>query len=502
MSNTRADAAILYTQVVTRDLAGIARIAGATVIGRSIALNTFVDDALTLDEFTVVGHTDYVSLVFISASDFRAIVDATDPRLSVLSSSVLVTTETNHPLELLQAKVEAAGITMLLCPDVDLDGLRLRIAMTLAEDRAAEARLVTTGTKVLTQVARRGGVGAVVVELAHRLNGWVVLLDSQGQAITSAGAGALHLKDAVAVAFHRPVRVRHPGLQVHPVGEAGDLRAFLVVASRHGNTSRTRDLAAQAAALLDLLLRTHDHSETEQLGRELMMAALLAGPAMPAERLLRRVGVRDGSLTGFVLSSRTKSVDLERLVLRWLDELGAAHIVTREKERIIGLLPDDLVGDLEKRVEAFVLEAQVPLRCGIGSSASVDALSHTITEARQAHDVALVDNRAVAAYAALPTVNLLLNSLDVASLAHVARSLDPLRGKNGAYDNLMQTLRVYLAEHGSWGVAAERLGIHRHTLKNRILHIEKLTGLSMSSADDRFTAWLAMRAAGHRAISR
>jgi purine catabolism regulator len=289
---------------------------------------------------------------------------------------------------------------------------------------------------------------------------------------------------------------------VHPVGEAEDLRAFLVVASREGTTSRTRDLASQAAALLDLLLRTHDHSSTERLGRNLMMAALLGEPNSPAEQLLRRFGVRDDSLTGFVLSSRTKSVDLERLVLRWLDELGAAHIFTRERDRIIGLVSDDLAGSLAERVEAFAAGAQVPLHCGTGSSTRLDALAHTIAEARQAHDLALADNRATASYEALPTVQYMLNSLDSTSLAQVAHSLDPLRDVGGEHAYLMQTLEVYLSEHGSWGVAAERLGVHRHTLKNRILQIEKLTGLSMTSPDDRFAAWLALRAAGHRTLSR
>jgi purine catabolism regulator len=193
-------------------------------------------------------------------------------------------------------------------------------------------------------------------------------------------------------------------------------------------------------------------------------------------------------------------VDLERLVLRWLDELGAAHIFTREKDRIVGVISGDLAGALVQRVEGFAEAAQVPLHCGIGSSARVDTLTHTIGEARQAHDLAIADNRVTVSYEALPTVRYVLNSLDTDSLAQVARSLGPLRNLSSEHGDLMQTLEVYLGEHGSWGVAADRLGIHRHTLKNRILQIEKLTGLSMTSADDRFAAWLGLRAAGHRAL--
>ena len=78
--------------------------------------------------------------------------------------------------------------------------------------------------------------------------------------------------------------------------------------------------------------------------------------------------------------------------------------------------------------------------------------------------------------------------------AHLAEVLDPLRGDDGLHGELTRTLRVYLAEHGSWGVAAEQLGVHRQTLTNRIHRVEELTGLSMGNPDDRTAAWLAIRA--------
>lgn len=482
---------------MTRDLAAIARLVDASIAGDAIPANRPIDDAVLIEDFTVVAHTDFVSLVFVSPGELLAILRSAGDRLGLLRGAAVITAGDDTDIAAIAGLAEEARITVLLCPGQRLDVVHLSVLAILAKDTAAEARLVTAGTRVLTQVARRGGIRAVVDELARRLDGWGVLLDSHAQVITSAGAGALHLDDAVAVALQRPVRVRHPGLQVHLVGQAEDARAFLVVASRNATTSRTRDLSAQAAALIDLLLRTHDYSATERLGRDVMMRAVLGGAVGSGSSLLRRWGVRDESMSAFVISSRTKSVDLERLVSRWLGEMGAALTITMEKGRLTGLLPEDAVDDFATRVESFVGEAHMPLRCGIGSAAALDVLASSMAEARQAHDTALLDGQPVLRYQALSTVRFVLNSLDQDAIAQLTRSIEALSDQPA----LIETLSAYLSEHGSWGVAAQRLGIHRHTLKSRIHQIEVLTGLSMSNPDDRFSAWLALRSATYRTTS-
>lgn len=475
---------------MARDVLSIARVLGGELIGDAVANATPVDAAIRLDEFSVVGHPGFATLVVAAAEPVVDALTAGGPRVDALRGAVIVTHGASRTV---RRAVEAAGVTAIIGTDAVDTVLHPLLVALLATDQAAEDRLVTTGTKVLTQVARRGGVSAVIAELARRIDGWAVLLDPHGQVISTAGAGGLHVKDAVAVAFNRPVRVRHPGLQVHPVGIGEDLSAYLVISSREGSMSRGRDLASQAAALLDLILRTHDRTTTERLGREVMIGTLLDG-GPPAAALLRRWGVHETSLTGFAVTARSKSVDLERLVTRWLDELGSAHLITEESGHLLGFLRDDRVDELERRIDDFTADARTPLRLGLGSPATSDALARTAAEARQALDVAVTDGRTVSRYRALPTVALVLDRLDAGDGARLAQVLDALRGDDGEHGELTRTLRVYLAEHGSWGVTAEQLGVHRQTLANRMHRIEELTGLSMGSPDDRTAAWLALRA--------
>jgi purine catabolism regulator len=134
------------------------------------------------------------------------------------------------------------------------------------------------------------------------------------------------------------------------------------------------------------------------------------------------------------------------------------------------------------------------VRLGLGSAAPVDALARSADEARQALETAIADARPVVRYRSLPTVAYVFDRLGEADASRLTMLLDPLLGSDGAHGDLARTLRVYLAEHGTWGVAAERLGVHRQTLANRIRRIEELTGLSMADPDDRTAAWLALRA--------
>lgn len=474
-----------------RSIAGALR--GELLIG-ALAPDAPVDAAVRLEEFMVVGHPEYATLVIGSGGAMAAALRLRERR-PALARAALVTADDGPRL---RSALARAGATAIVGADAAPEALHPLLVALLATDQAAEDRLVTTGTKVLTQVARRGGVRAVIAELAHRIDGWAVLVDPHGQPITTAGAGGLHVQDAVAVAFNRPVRVRHPGLQVHPVGPGEDLSAYLVISSREGSRSRSRDLASQTAALLDLLLRTHDHTTTERLGREVMIGTLLAGgPAATA--LLRRWGVRDRELTAFAVTARSKSVDVERLVLRWLDDLGAVHVVTEEAGHLLGFVRPEHADALARLVTdaeggEVAPEARLPLRLGLGSAVPADALATSAVEARRALEVAIADARPVVRYRALPTVEFVLGRLGEADASQLATLLDPLRAAGGEHGELTSTLRVYLAEHGTWGVAAERLGIHRQTLASRIRRIEELTGLSMSDPDDRTAAWLALRA--------
>tara|TARA_R110002051_G_scaffold68640_5_gene123799 strand:- start:82 stop:1548 length:1467 start_codon:yes stop_codon:yes gene_type:complete len=482
------------------DVLTLARMLGGTLKNADQRATTLIDSVITANELSVHAHPQFVTAIVVRANELDELLTPDSSRADAVRAGVLVIETGSWKRGNLvssaevEKQIDSSGVMAIMCPPRTRSAVLTEIAAALAIDQAAEDRLVTSGTKVLTQVARRGGVKAVIAELAHRIDGWAVLLDSQGHAIASSGAGALHVRDAAAVALNQTVRVRHPGLQLHPVGASEDLTAYLVVASRAGAMSRIRDLASHGAALLDLLLRTHDNTTTDRLGREVMITSLLTGQSADARTLLRRWGVHEDRLTAFVLSSRSKAVDLERLVTRWFDELGWVHVMTLTNGAVLGFIRDDRVAALAARVEDYARDVNVPLRCGMGTSAPIEHLEQSASEARQAHEVAVADAQVRVEYTALPTVRFVLDELDGDARSSLAGTLNGLRESDGHHGDLTRTLRVYLAEHGVLGVTATQLNIHRQTLSSRLQQIEERTGLSMDNPDDRTAAWLALRA--------
>lgn len=470
----------------------VARAVGGIYAGQGVSERHPVDGVVRLDEFVVVGNPEFATLITGEAEALMGRLIADQEAASLLAQAVFVSSRDDPELHELLAH---HGLTGILGAQQAGEALHARLLTIIAEDQAADDRLVTTGTKVLTQVARRGGATAVLNELAHRIDGWAVLIDGYGQPIASAGAGRLHINDAAAVALGRPVKVRHQGLQTHQVGSDRELVGYLVISSRSSVTSRNRDLASQAASLFDLLLRTHDPSLTDRLGRNALLDTLLAGGSR-ASRLLQQWGVREPSLTAFAVGSRSRTVDLEQLVARWLDELGTEHIFATDTGRVSGFVPDESVPGLVEQVALFAPVGTELVHLGIGRAAPIEALAPSATQASQALDTAMEAGRITQRFADLPAVDLVLDGLAPDNLARLAGVLDALRDESGDHGDLAETLHVFLSEHGGHRSSAARLGIHRQTLGARIRRIEALTRLSMSLADDRAAAWLALRELG------
>ncbi len=57
---------------------------------------------------------------------------------------------------------------------------------------------------------------------------------------------------------------------------------------------------------------------------------------------------------------------------------------------------------------------------------------------------------------------------------------------------LRRTVEVFLAHHGARQPAADALGVHRNTLRQRLSRAERLLGVSLEDPTDRAEVWLAL----------
>ena len=96
----------------------------------------------------------------------------------------------------------------------------------------------------------------------------------------------------------------------------------------------------------------------------------------------------------------------------------------------------------------------------------------------------------VASYRDLGSLELLLGLPDAALEAFVDRVLGPV-ARSGP---LVESLRALLDSGCRWSEAADRLGVHRHTLRYRMERLEEQTGRHPDRPAERMELWLAVKA--------
>lgn len=154
-----------------------------------------------------------------------------------------------------------------------------------------------------------------------------------------------------------------------------------------------------------------------------------------------------------------------------------------------------MLGNIMDRVNLRFMD--IPLRIGIGNiSNNLSQAKISLYQAQQALKIASLEGKpnAIVTYARLGALKLLLKIHDRQELeSYYQETLGPLL----TYDqecgaNLRETLVVFLQENGHAIKAAEKLFIHRNTLKYRLQRVEEVLGLDLSDSDARITIQIAI----------
>ncbi len=175
---------------------------------------------------------------------------------------------------------------------------------------------------------------------------------------------------------------------------------------------------------------------------------------------------------------------------------GRVVILLQTGERDEGALRG-LADALLEWVREDLPEASVSL--GIGRPhARLDELRRSYYEASYAIRIRHMkdDTGFVADYGDLGSYMLLLGLQDTPSLAVFS---DSLLGRLAEHDrengsDLLASLACFLEANGHWGDAADKLFVHRHTLRYRMKRVQEITGRDLSQPQDRMEFWLALKA--------
>lgn len=394
--------------------------------------------------------------------------------------------EADLPLLTVPDEVPFIAVTKAVF-DARADEQRAVLHRAFATQRRLTAAATDSGLQpMLEEWTAATGVGAAVLDPLGRL------LATGGGPRTPPLAEASDLVDRVAARGLRgsasSTAAGHQ-VEVQPLG-ARRLRGLLLLTG-------TPDAAARAVvpglvSLLSLELeRRHLMDEPERRRRSALLAELLAdeeGPAGRAQDILASAGLHDDRVRGVAVEPPAGhahtgphdiAADLALAVPGGLVRVAASGRV----EAVVGAGLDvrDVLGRFAPHCPAGIgpltppETVRVSLRQATGLL-GVSRASGVPEEARQSAASRLLlglgDRHALHGYA-----DSVLGPLDL----------------DAHGEELLTTLAAWLETGGAWDATSRRLGVHRHTVRNRLDKAMDLTGRRLDDPDDRFDLWLATR---------
>jgi PucR family transcriptional regulator, purine catabolism regulatory protein len=379
----------------------------------------------------------------------------------------------------LVAEADAVDFPVLTVPyEVPFIALTKAVATHLANEELDRlTRALAVHERLAQTVLEGGGLQTLLAVLSESVGCSLALVDEAGRVVAERhGARRLSFESALEL----PV-VAGADIAVLRAAKAdGGFTEEDRLVLHHGQTalalelSRRRAVSAAELRLAGDLLEDleHDRLDDRELARR--MAAFGLEPGRPYAALLAVGG--DGD-----------SPESTRLaVARELDARDAPYLSAARRDRAAFLLAAEHEEDVLLVAEAVARSAP-GTRIGVGRPSSGGALGRSLLEARAALDAGAGP---IASYRDLGSLELLLGLPSASLEAFVDRVLGPAALSVG----LVESLTVLLDAGCRWSDAAERLGIHRHTLRYRMDRLLRETGRHPDDPAQRMELWLAVKA--------
>ncbi|MGW6932292.1 PucR family transcriptional regulator ligand-binding domain-containing protein [Lentzea sp. NPDC054927] len=335
----------------------------------------------------------------------------------------------------LVAAAAKAGLGLVEVPrEVPFIAISKAVSKALAADEYAALTRTSDAQRALTRAAVRAGVGGVVRRLGQWIDGWVILLDATGHTVHA----------------HNPRLAPELTAEITRLNTAGGL--------------------ASAAFELD-----GTHVFLQALGSR-ARGVLAVGTPKPLDADLSIVNTAASLLV--LALAQNDSVDAAQRELRagQFRLLLAGLPVEGLPERFRVFIVDEPPGDdmFWAEHDGLVIVLAVEGDGFTSSEVDVRQVARGYREAQQARAAGI---RRFEDFAA--------SGIEIPD-GFAEALLRPLDAET------RETLRVWLAHHGAWDPAAAELGVHRHTLRNRVRKAEQALTRSMDSPGLRAELWLAL----------
>jgi PucR C-terminal helix-turn-helix domain/GGDEF-like domain len=240
-----------------------------------------------------------------------------------------------------------------------------------------------------------------------------------------------------------------------------------------------------------------EQARRHQQTRNAMLDVLLRGDVGDGSRLWEAAAAlrlpRQGSFVVVAAQTSVPGVESIPRAEETLRHQGVQSVWRVEVDAQIGVLVLTPRVRLERLCTLLAELASGPV--GLSEQyLKLDQTPNALRQARLAYLAAAPSPHSLVRYEDVPIAVLLATAPDAA--ASVAnRILGPVLAlPESECDNILSTLRVWFAEDGATSVAAEKMHVHRNTVRYRLRRLEELTGRSLGQPTGLAELYLALEA--------
>nr|WP_271208990.1 PucR family transcriptional regulator [Rhodococcus wratislaviensis] len=415
----------------------------------------------------------------------------------------------------IRAAGDALGLPILAVPpSTPFIAISRAVIDELTADRIREVQDVVNQQEKLARETLSGGIPAVISALARAVSSTVAVIDTDGSVLAEHGVDSARIADlarsttesarAAAGRRRQNSKVVADGdgyCTLQRISAAEELRGFLAVRSAGPLSPSGRVLISHAVSLISIELgKPAKIVDTEHRLRAAITRALLSLSADLDVGLLRYFGFdADSSIVAVVFSDVGPLLAAEREAASLLGSYGASYLMASMDTAIVVILPADRTEFAVRLHHQLGAQLRRVIGAGRGAPASIFCAERSVKQAGTAARVSRLQSQQLIDFSELETFSLLLGSRSSDELQALEQSmLGPLDAydcqHHSAASTLVGTLEAFLEHNGQTEVAAAALGVHRHTMRNRIRKIVELTDRDLDSAHVRAELWIALKA--------
>lgn len=410
------------------------------------------------------------------------------------------------PHQLARACIRHGLILFDVPYEISFMDLLQEAARVLQRDQTERYTRSLRAQKAIANAAtRRDGLTATLRETARQLGCGVALYDPVGHPVTLIEAPdgpRLHESDLTPI-VHRALQdeQRFRSAQVTPeveavlqlLGEPGRPSGMLVLTLSRGFDDVSRNVLSSVLALVSVSLEQNQAlTALHATLRQALLQLLLSGSISVTRHIVESVW---GPLPGTPLVTFIgipQNFDIDRTISAletMIPEEGRPLFFARYRSDVAILVHEKDAEDVTRRLAPFGLVL------GRSRCDRWDGLELALEESKKAAEFGL--RRGDAGVTAFPDIwrDGVSDLIDASDAAHVARRvLGPVSTHDQMHGTeLLRSLRIWLSHHGRQLPAARELGVHRHTLVNRLDQIADLTACDLEDFQVRADLALALR---------